>query len=329
MASEDVLVDEDGNLIEEAQGVEDKNKLPEDEDGEEDDKASGSGEDSNLSADDDDDDHHEDGEGEGGTDAEREAIRERRRQERKLKKERQKEREDTLRRELAARDAQIAELSEKVGAIQRRDNSSQLAQLDGAIQQSAQAYNFFKQKVSEATEAADGRLMADATEKMYQAQRRFEELSKVKQAMSKPQPKQPALDPRIANLAQDWMGKNKWYDPNGSDIDSRIALTLDQGLADEGYSPATQEYWQELSKRVAKYLPHRAQKTYNRRADAGSGRSPVAGSGRESSGGSKSGFVLSADRVQAIKDAGLWNDPAKRAEAIKRYREYDKQNQQG
>jgi len=40
-------------------------------------------------------------------------------------------------------------------------------------------------------------------------------------------------------------------------------------------------------------------------------------------------IILSPQRVQAIKDAGAWDDPAKRSKMIKAYAEFDKQNRQG
>jgi hypothetical protein len=48
----------------------------------------------------------------------------------------------------------------------------------------------------------------------------------------------------------------------------------------------------------------------------------VTGSGREnaaSSGGNKTSFTLSAEQVKAMKDAGMWEDPEKRARMIRRY----------
>lgn len=55
----------------------------------------------------------------------------------------------------------------------------------------------------------------------------------------------------------------------------------------------------------------------------------MSGSGRESGGGAaqnRGGFRLSSERVKALKDAGIWDNPAERAEAVKRFREYDKMN---
>lgn len=273
------------------------------------------------------DDEDQDGEDEHDprhTEEEREAIRERRRIERRNRKVAAREREDTLRRELAARDSVINEMRAKLDLIEQRHSGSELAQVENGKKQAAQSYNFFKDQIRVATEAGNGAAVADATEKLMQAQRRFDELDRVEQALkqrrSTPQP----LDPRLANHAQNWMTRNSWYDPSGRDQDSEIAMRIDQRLAQEGWDPTTAEYWEELDNRVKKYLPHRVNSGKIERVKP---RSVVSGSGREnSSAPSGKTYRLSSDRVQALKDAGLWDDPKQRTEAIKRFREYDLQN---
>lgn len=280
-----------------------------------------SGDDSSEDAGGDDDDSGEDT---GGTDDEREAIRERRRKERQHRKQAQREREETLRRELQARDSIINELRTKVEGIERRGTSSELAQLDTAKKQTAQAYNYFKDQIRVATEAGNGAAVADATEKMLQAQQHFNQLQGYEQAYRQRQSQPQPLDPRLVNQAQKWMESNKWYNPAGQDQDSRIALTLDQQLAQEGWDPTTPQYWQELDSRVKKYLPHRAN---SGKISGTKPRSTVSGSGRDAGPRtSDKSYRLSAERVKALKDAGIWEDPKQRAEAVKRFREYDKQN---
>ena len=258
------------------------------------------------------------------TDDEREAIRARRREERKNRKQHAKEREDTLKRELAARDAVINELRARQDAIEHRNTGSELAQLDTAKRNIAQAYNYYKDQIRVASEKGDGASVAEATEKMIQAQRKFDEIASTeaafRQAKTAPQP----LDPRLASHAQRWMSENRWYDPNARDQDSLVARTVDQRLAEEGWDPTTEAYWDELSARVKKYLPHRiSDGKMNTQAKP---KAVVAGSGRDSGGSGKTGtYKLSAERVQAMKDAGIWDNPEKRAEAVKRYREFDKQ----
>lgn len=258
------------------------------------------------------------------TDDEREAIRARRREERKHRKEAQRDREDTLRRELASRDAIINELRGKVDGIERRNSGSEMAQLENAKKQTAQAYNFFKDQIRIATEAGNGAAVADATEKLIQSQRKFDELTQYANNIKRQRNTPQTLDPRLVNQAQQWMQKNSWYDPSAKDQDSDIVLKLDQRLAEEGWDPTTPQYWEELSSRVKKYLPHRASRD---KITSSKPRSVVTGSGREAS-ASSSGttYKLSSERVQALKDAGIWDDPKQRAEAVKRFRDFDKQN---
>lgn len=277
-----------------------------------------SGEDSGEDPGGDDDDSGED------ADDEREAIRERRRRERQHRKQAQREREETLRRELQARDSIINELRAKVEGIERRGTSSELAQIENAKKQTAQEYSYFKDQIRVATEAGNGAAVADATEKMLQAQQRFNQLQGYEQTYRQRQAQPQPLDPRLVNHAQKWMESNKWYNPVGQDQDSRIALTLDQQLAQEGWDPTTPQYWQELDSRVKKYLPHRAN---SGKISGTKPRSTVSGSGRDAGPRtSDKSYRLSAERVKALKDAGIWDDPKQRAEAVKRFREYDKQN---
>lgn len=55
----------------------------------------------------------------------------------------------------------------------------------------------------------------------------------------------------------------------------------------------------------------------------------VTGTGREATGGSAvrpGEFRLSAERVQAMKEAGIWDNAEKRAKMIKHYAAYDRAN---
>jgi hypothetical protein len=148
-------------------------------------------------------------------------------------------------------------------------------------------------------------------------------------------PEAPQLDPRMVVQASSWMETHKWYNPQGADADSRQVLALDARLSEEGYDPKTAAYWEELTTRVKAALPHRARNggrqasetEYNDVGQRKSNRSVVTGSGAESGGvsndASRSGFLLSPERVQALKDAGIWDNPKSRSDAIRRYREYD------
>jgi hypothetical protein len=129
----------------------------------------------------------------------------------------------------------------------------------------------------------------------------------------------------VQRNASDWLNKNTWYDPSGKDTDSRIAKIIDSDLAGEGWDPADPEYWDELDNRLKERLPHRYTGKQggarNRRGGTSSGRSDVSGSPV-----AKNTMTLSRERVQALKDAGMWDDPTKRAKAIRRYADFDRNN---
>jgi hypothetical protein len=202
-----------------------------------------------------------------------------------------------------------------------------MAMVDSELQKTADAYNYFKQAHADAVTRADGNAATDAQEKMFASMERARQLQGIKDAAKKPQQTQQPLDPRLKANAEAWLERNKWYDSNGGDPDSEIAMTLDKQLAREGWNPTTEQYWEELDSRVKKYLPHRFNQGYNsNKSNTVRPRAPVAGSGRESSANnSNGGYRLSAERVQALKEAGLWEDAKARADAIKRFQEFDKQ----
>ena len=258
----------------------------------------------------------------GDTDDERQSIRERRRKERQDRKERAREREETLRRELSSSKAQLDEMRQRLDIIDRRNTGSELAQLQAAKEEAIRVHKHFKDQIRIGAESNNGTLIADATEKMMLASKRITDIDTIeknyRQNKQRPQP----LDQRVLAGAKAWVESHSWYNPQGGDSDSRVVLTIDQTLADEGFNPTTSEYWTELEKRVKKYLPHRV----NRATITAKQKTIVAGSGREasSSKSTSSVFRLSAERVKALKEAGKWEDPAERNKMIRQYRDYDR-----
>lgn len=271
------------------------------------------------------------------TDDEREAIRARRREERKLRKQRQHEREDTLRRELAARDAVINQLNDRLNHIDRRNNGFDLAQLDGQMRQLEAAYNAERDRVAKGTSEGDGDVVVSATERMMQIRERFNQLAAARQAFAQSRNAPPPLDPRIRQYGDEWSSKNRWYNPAGNDMQSRIARIIDDTLVQEGWDPTTKEYWDELDRRVKKQVfngqgqgkpsgdQHRQNGGGGQQSGARRSGPPVGAPGAARQNGG-AGYVLSADRVRALQDAGLWNDPVKRKAAIENYKKFDQEH---
>lgn len=263
---------------------------------------------------------------------EAEARKERNRARRNANKERRKEHIESLKRELAARDSIINEMNQRLAVVERKSSGSEMAQLDAAEKEAVTYYNHYKQINQQAIEQADGKLATDAQEKMFAARQRYEQIQGIKKAMAAKQtPTQPALDPRLVSNANEWMSNNSWYSPTGEDEDSAMLRFLDNQLAAQGWDPKTKEYWQELDARKKKYLPHRANSGHNNptQRTRTSSASPVAASGGDQAGNKGSGgYVLSPERVQALKDAGMYDDPVKRNAMIRRYQEADRNSKE-
>lgn len=273
------------------------------------------------------------------TSEEREAIRQRRREERHAKKLAAREREERYRADLAARDELIARMQAQLNQVTQHTQAGEAERIARVKQESANAYGYWKNQIKEGTETQNGAVVAEATEKMLQAQARFNQAVQYEQALVARQQQQttPQLDPRLVNHASNWIKRNPWYDPKGTDPDSRRTRAIDTALAAEGYDSNSPEYWEELTVRVKNQLPHRfarasvgnKQPEGNGRANGGDKpRSVVGGTGRNNASprGNSSAKGLSAERVQALKDAGLWDDPAKRTAAIKEFQAYDKEH---
>lgn len=264
----------------------------------------------------------------GETDEDRERIREARREERKLKKELAKQREASAKHKISSLERRNEELARRLAAVESTAASFQFAQVDKAIDDETTRVEYAKMKLLQAAQANDAAAQVEYLELLQESKNRLSQVQayKKQQIENAKRPKQNVPDQvseAVRENAESWMNKHKWYDPQGRDTDSRIAKVIDQELAADGWEPSDPEYWDELDSRLASRLPHRyAAKGASKRTNpAPSGRSSNPGAGP-----SGTTFTLSRERVQAIKDAGAWDDPSKRNQMIKAYASYDRQN---
>ena len=260
----------------------------------------------------------------GEVDPEAERLREQKRAKRRARKDYHKQVAAEKDVKLTLLERQNQELLERLSVLEKKSHGSDLARLNKALEDQHARILFAKQKIAEATSTGNGELLTSAQEMWFEARRQFEALESIKKKAVAPQRQRTiqAPDPQLQRHANEWMARNEWYDPKGGDADSRIALTIDQALAEEGFNPKSSEYWEELDNRLQKYLPHRYTGEASERPSRNSRpRSAVTGSGREnaSSSGGRNTFTLTPDQVRAMKDAGMWDDPDKRAKMIRRY----------
>jgi hypothetical protein len=270
----------------------------------------------------------DDGESE-ETEDEREKIREARREERRLKKELSKQREASARHKISALEKRNEDLARRLAAVENTASSFKFAQIDKSVEDEATRVEYAKMKMLQAAQSNDVEAQMEYLEQLTEAKDRLKQAQyhKKQQLEQAKAPKQNVPNPistEVQQQATKWLKRNTWYDPDARDTDSRIAKVVDQELAADGWDPGDSEYWEELDNRLQSRLPHRytARGNSNHKRAAG----PTASS-RVAESGSKPGTItLSRDRVQAIKDAGAWDNVERRNKMIRAYASYDRQN---
>ena len=249
-----------------------------------------------------------------------EAVRKARSNRRRAKKEYIKRTNEEKDQRLGLLQRQNQELMERLSVVERKTHGADLARYEKAMEDEEYRLRYAQKKMQEATDNSDGEAFTKAQELWYDSRRKLEAMNNYKEQAARASSQESApANPKLVRLANGWMERNSWYNPEAGDEDTQIAKVIDNRLVAEGWDPATQDYWDELDNRLQKRLPHR----YTRTTDEPSRRSPrsvVTGSSRESSGQTGGNtFVLAPEQVRAMKDAGFWDDAEKRNKMIKRY----------
>jgi len=259
---------------------------------------------------------------------------------RDAKRNRRRAKKDLIRKTNQEKDARLTQLQRENEAFKRRleqlersTKTEGLIRIDKHIEDAQTKLEYAKMKIAEATQNQDGQGMVEAQELMHQANDEIRKLANMRHHADQELKTQPAdeQDPTVKRNAQEWMRRNSWYNPGGNDTDTRVAKKMDELMAAQGWDPTDPDYWDELDSRLQKELPHR----YNSGNDEDSRnvrrpRNVVGSSGREASaaygGSNRSQFVLSPDRVKAMKEAGAWDNPERKAKMIKQFIAYDRSN---
>jgi hypothetical protein len=305
MAKDNDLIEDDEEELKDAEYVAVDNPLDEDDDEEE----------NNLKSSED--------EGDASSEDDREAIRERRRLEKKERKERRDKAIGRDKVELNFLRSRNDELERRIGAVETHTQQSNLSQLDQQIQQAVYEVETSEKIIARAVEAGNGEDVAQAMRYRDQAILKAQQLSQYKQqqAHQAQAPRQPQVDSEVVHYAKEFMEENSWYDPQGKDEDSAVVLAIDNKLAQEGYDPRSEEYWDELHDRVKRRLPEKFKAA--RKPTGG----PAVGSGREHAPVStRKEVYISPERKAALQEAGVWDDPVLRQRYVKKYAEYDRTN---
>lgn len=260
---------------------------------------------------------------------------------RAAKRARRRSKKDLIRKTNEEKDVRLQQLQReneefkrRLSSVERESKENRVSRIDKHLEDQKVRLEYAKMKLSEAVQAGDGDAMVQAQTMWNEAQAAVGEFARAKQAAEREATgagqSAPRVDPTVQRNAADWMRRNSWYRPDTSDRDSQIAKKLDELLVTEGLNPSDSDYWDELDNRLQKALPHR----YNDTSDGNSAvrrpRNVVGSSGREASaaygGTNRTQFVLSPERVKAMKEVGAWDNPTRKKAMIENFIKYDRAN---
>lgn len=247
------------------------------------------------------------------------------RERRRKRREIQKRARENAQRELQELRATVAMLSQRVAATETHAVNTNVQTLE---QQLAKAISEVRQAetiIAKATEAGNGEDVVAAMRIRDQAIAEAQRLNAAKHhfeqaAQHTTVPAAPQVNPAVVNYAREWMQANPWYDPQGRDRDSALTKAIDNELAAEGYDPASRDYWEELTNRVAEAVNGGADNTPAKPRRKG----PPTGNTREHAPVStKKEIYVTPERKQAMIEAGVWDDPVQRQRYLKAYQAFD------
>lgn len=216
---------------------------------------------------------------------------------------------------------QTQELLRRLASVEGHAMQSNAQTLEERLAKAQRDIQQAEHFIAKATEAGNGEDVVAAMRIRDQAMAETNQLAQQKQQFeqARQQAETPQVDPTVVTYAKQWMEANPWYDPQARDRDSALTKAIDNELVREGYNPASREYWEELTDRVAEAIGEDATPAPRRKK-----RGPPTGNTREHAPVStKREIYVTPERKQAMIEAGAWDDPVLRQRLLKAYQSYD------
>lgn len=264
----------------------------------------------------------------------------RRRSENKSRRHRQKEARERTERELRFLQTRNEELERRFSHFEQetdaRVTGSEIASIDVSINKARSDMQLANQVIEQAVAANDGRNLAEALTHRDNIRDSLRDLEQAKQYLATTSrtpdsPVQQQLDPRHVAHAQKFMTDNEWWDPSGRDQESQVVLQIDRSLVQEGFEPATKDYWDELRSRTKEALPDRFDSQAGSRGEGNGQQRPAGSRGPQFRTGGRerplkpNEVYISPERKEAMVEAGVWEDPVLRNKYLKSYATYDQE----
>lgn len=262
-----------------------------------------------------------------GVDEDREAIRARRRREKKMKREKDRRHRELLEATVVKMAQEINALKQNQGTVNKTLESFSAKSLESEQKELQQIYSQANAVMKKAIAEADGDKFAEAKAIADRAFARFNVLETKKtlkpevsdekhEEVAADKNQAPQFDKQTMVYANAFIRKNSsWYDPKGQGRETKIVQAIDADLYEEGYDPASKDYWEELEARAAEVLPHR----FKKNSSAQKAKVTVGGSGKDSNPSSYKTVQVPKEFLQTLKAAGYEQGSDKFKAAVKQY----------
>lgn len=224
---------------------------------------------------------------------------------------------------IAAQQQQLEQLNRRMSEVDGRLSGINQAELQKAYNDTTAAFAQAERDHAAAFSEGDGARATQAMRVMYEAQRRIEQIETINQQIQQPtrQPAAPQVDTLVVTKATAWARRNSWYDASGKDADSEVAKAISGALANEGYDPKSDDFWDELDERLEKYIPERIAAHEEEESEAPvrarkRTAPPVGGGSNRGDIRGKKAISLPTSYINTLKANGIWDDPKRRNKVL-------------
>lgn len=234
----------------------------------------------------------------------------------------------------------VARQNDRISAIQRDTTVTRVSELDTRLATALAEVEQFEKIQAAAITAKNGTDAMQAQKLAEQARQRAWAIHNEKEGIQRQQQQQTQnpIKP-YADKAVNFLKDKPWYNPNATSVsdleDTLVVEALDKVLM-RSMDPNDPRYWSTLETKVRAKLPHRfdgntpdaddeGQDDDNdapaARQDVAPRRKgpPTGGSSRTNSGRGLKEIRLPKEMVDAMKEAGQWDNPKQRARVAQRY----------
>lgn len=188
-------------------------------------------------------------------------------------REKRQARKKKLNEKFNEKDATIQAQADKISQLEKWKNEVDgrlqginKAEIDKAWNDSVTAFNAAEKDHAAAFTDGDGAKATAAMRVMYEAQKRIDQITALKSQVDKTPPATtppiavPQFDNAVMTKKAEWESRNEWFKLGSRDTNSQMATAISQAIANEGFDPSTDDYWDELDDRMQKFIPEKKAK---------------------------------------------------------------------